>query len=117
MELGWLIQTRPDIACAVGILEQATTDIFDEEGQNCARKLNKVISTVSGSQNRGLRQIKLDLHPIHLRVYSDGSLENNCDLPSELGFIIFASDCNDQASPIVYRSYKSRLVVSSIIGA
>lgn len=62
-------------------------------------------------------QIRLDSDTLKLFVYADGSFSNNRDLSSHLGFIIFSSYCNYSASPISLRSYRSRRVVRSVLGA
>lgn len=100
MELGWLVQTRPQIAYHVDMLSQGTEPIFRSEGPISVRRLNNIIGAIRQNPERGLRQINLYIYTLHLRIYSDRSVANNRDLTSQLGYIIFASDVRDYCSSL-----------------
>lgn len=118
MEIGWLVQTRPDISCSFGMMVQVTDGYFKADQSTKLRTLNKVIHTVKESQHRGLTQIPLDLSTMHIRAYAYGYFSNNQYLSSLLGYnIIFLFDDNYQSSVPVYRSFICLRVVRSVLGA
>lgn len=49
--------------------------------------------------------------------YSDGSLQTNQDGLSQVGYIIFISDKDNNANLIDYASNKSRRELRSVLGA
>lgn len=114
MSLAWLCHTRPDISCAVAQAAQVTQTHLD---QDIIKRLNSTIRAVKQDPKKGIRHRKLDLASLRLQVYSDSSFANNQDSSSQLGYFIVMADSSNRCNILQYRSFKSRRVVRSVIGA
>lgn len=114
MELGWITHTRPEVSCAVAQLAKATESTFNKVH---VQTLNKAIRCIKCTPSRGLCYVTLDRKSLHLRAYSDGSFVNNQDSSSQLGYIVLLCDGNDNCNVIKFRSFKSKRVVRSVLGA
>lgn len=115
--MGWLVQTRPEIACSTGMMAQVTEDMFLSDKMEKVRVLNKAIRTLKSSPQRGITLSKLGEQGSHIRVYSDGAFSNIVDLSSQIGYIVFLCDDNDNSSILAFRSFQRRRVVRSVLGA
>ena len=116
MKLAWLANSRPDICFAISQIAQVTEKVFNEDKHKAIKLLNSTIRyTVSHPTTLKFR--RLDLRSLRLIGYSDAAFANNADLSSQLGRIVFLSDKHDNASPIVFKSYKSHRVTRSILAA
>lgn len=107
MELEWILQTCPEITCSISILAQVTETFLEARSKNI-QFLNKIIRIVNGSPNLGIAQITLDLDTMYIWAYADGYFSNNQDLGSQLGYIVFLCDDQDNATLLALRSFKSR---------
>lgn len=112
-KLQWLTHCRPDICCAVNKASQITERNF---GKAAIEALNKVITHVHKTTERGILQEKLDLNSLHIRVYTDGSFADNDDLTTQLGYIVLLCDDHDRCNVLNFSSHKSRRVVRSVLG-
>lgn len=115
MTLAWLVQTRPDIACAVGQLAQVTDEHYQSDPSDFRTRINKVIKHIHKEPDRGIRYTQLQPEGLHLRVYADGSFANNQDESSQLGYIIALCDKHGNSCLLAYKSFKSRRVLRSIL--
>lgn len=95
MESGWLVQSRPQIACHIDIRAQVTEPHFRSEGTGYLRTLHKIIEEIPQAPQRGFCQSKLDMDTVHLLINSGCSFANRRVLTLELGLKIVASDAND----------------------
>lgn len=85
-ELAWLVNTRPDLACAVNLAAQVTETSFSE-GDITA--INKIVLASKKHSHRGLLQQKLDINTLKIVVYTDAAFSYtyvvlitnlNCDI-------------------------------------
>jgi hypothetical protein len=113
-KLMWLVNTRPDIACATSMASRVTFDLFKEDSVNSIKGLNKIVKHVK-SIDLPLRFPKLDIDTLRLVVYTDSSFCNNEDMSSQLGYIIFSSDSTGKCQPLHYSSHKSKRKTRSVL--
>lgn len=72
--------------------------------------LNKVMRMLKGPPQT---QLQLNTFSMHIRADADASLSSNHDLSSVLGYIIFPCDPQEDASVLVFQSFKHRCVTIS----
>jgi hypothetical protein len=111
----WLVNTRPDIACATSMASRTTFDLFKLEDGKYIKELNKIVKHVK-SVSLPLLFPRIDLDTLKLVVYTDSSFCNNDDLSSQLGYIIFLSDSTGLCKPLHYSSHKSKRVTRFVLG-
>lgn len=109
-KLAWVVNSRPDIACAVSFASQITPSTFTSES---FKSLNKIIKHLKSTADLSLKYPRFDLDTIHITVYSDSSFNNNSDHTSQLRYVILLMDGNNRCCIIQYSSHKSRRVVRS----
>lgn len=114
MSLAWLGHTRPDISCAVAQAAQATPQHFDEAS---IRQINSTVRTLKRHPKKGIRHRRLDHKTLRIQVYSDSSFANNRDSTSQMGYIILLADAHNKCNIVQYRSFKSKRITRSVIGA
>lgn len=81
------------------------------------RSINKVVDHLKNNENLVLKDPKLDIESMHLRIYSDASFATNSDHMSQLGYITFFMDKFNKCQPIYWTSYKSERVCTSVLGS
>lgn len=113
-ELSWLVNTRPDIACAVNKACQVKGSEFSKSD---VININKIISTANKHFDRGLIQHKLDPETLHIVVFTDSGFANTSGEKSQLGFLVLLRDKSGKCNIIYFRSYKSRRVSRSVLGS
>ena len=113
-ELAWLVNTRPDLACAVNIAAQVTEDAFC---QNHVRSINKVVTAARRHSHRGILQQKLDLNSLRIVVYTDAAFATNKDHTSQLGYLVLLTDDSKKCNVLHYSSSKSKRVARSVLGS
>ena len=116
-KLMWLIQTRPDIACAVAQSTQVTETRFNVDPHTHRKLLNSVVRHLHKTSEQRLMYPKLDKESLRLQTYSDASYSNNYDGTSQLGYIIFLADKDDNCHPLYWSSHKSKRVSRSVLGS
>jgi hypothetical protein len=109
-KLAWVVQTRPDIACAVALAAQDTATTF---GSGSVKRLNDVTKHLKRTQALKLNFPQMDRESLQLVVYADSSFGNCHDSGTQIGYIMFLMDKLNNASVITFRSYKARRVVRS----
>jgi len=114
MELVWITHTHPEVCCTVAQLAQVAKTRC---GAEHARGLNKANRCVKQDPRLGSFEGKLSFEGLHLREYSDGSSANNADSSSQLGLIILLCGGQDRYCILQYKSFKSKRVVRSVLGA
>lgn len=114
MSLAWLCHTRPEISCVVAQAAQVTQNVFDADA---VKQINSTIRAVKREPRKGIKHRKLDLNSLRLQVYSDSSFANNRDSSSQLGYLIVMADASNRCNILQYRSFKSRRVTRSVLGA
>jgi hypothetical protein len=90
--VAWATQSRPDIACAVGMAAQITKDKFDVDPVHHRRNLNKIIKHLQTNSDIVLRYPRMDMRTLTLHVFSDPAFANNDDFVCQLGYLAFFSD-------------------------
>jgi len=114
--LGWLNHTRPDLAYAIGQLQQVTEKIFYENKAAVLSELNRTVRRAK-KDIVSIRIPKLDKDTLRVVGFSDAGFASNRDLSSQLGYIILLMDKSHNAIPIHFRSYKSRRKARSAMTA
>jgi Reverse transcriptase (RNA-dependent DNA polymerase) len=109
-KIAWLVQTRPDICCAVATAAQVTDKTFTVP---CIRSLNKLVHRLQQTDTIGLQFPTLDQESLTIVCYTDSSFANNVDGSTQLGFIVALTDRTRKCCLISYRSYKARRIVRS----
>jgi hypothetical protein len=109
-QLGWLVHTRPDIACGVSFLSQVTNP-----SSEASKALNSVLRYVKRSADHPLYLRPLDVNTLRIVAFSDSSYANNKDQTSQLGYLVVLADASDACNIVHYTSYKSRRVVRSVL--
>lgn len=79
-------------------------------------EMNKLIKTLKGNPNHGLKFKRLEEDSLYVRVYIDASFSTNKYCSSQLGFVILVFDNNDRCHVLNFASRNFRRVVRSIIG-
>ena len=116
-KLMWLLQTRPDIACAVAQSTQVTQTRFTSDSTTHKKLLNSVVRHIGKTSAQRLLYPKLDKESIRLQTYSDAAYSNNYDGTSQLGYIVFLADKTNKCQPLYWSSYKSKRVSRSVLGS
>lgn len=81
------------------------------------RSLKKMVRTIMESPQLGINFIKMNERSLHICAYDDGSFWKNWDLSSQLGYIVFLCDYDDNNCVLAFRSFKIRRVVRYVLGA
>jgi hypothetical protein len=113
--VAWATQSRPDIACAVGMAAQITKDKFDIDPAHHRRSLNKIIKHLQANPDIVLRYPRMDVKTLSLHVFSDAAFANNDDFVCQLGYLAFLSDQEGNCALLDYKSMKARRVTRSIL--
>lgn len=106
-KLSLVVNSRPDIACAIAFASQVTENTFRGDSY---KQLNKVIKHLKSTTDLVLKFPQLDLSSVQLTVYSDVSFNSNSDRTSQLGYIVLLMDHTCNSALISFSSHKSRLV-------
>ena len=109
-KLAWLVNSRPEICCAVAKLAQVREGDYGVENVKAA---NQVIKYVLNNAEKGIAIPKLDMNTLSIEVYTDASLANNSDLSSQLGYVIALRHVNGNCNIVDYSSRKCRRVTHS----
>jgi hypothetical protein len=113
--VAWATQSRPDIACAVGMASQITKDKFDVDPAHHQRNLNKIMKHLQTNSDMVLRYPRMDMRTLTLHVFSDAAFANNDDFVCQLGYLALLSDQERNFALLDYKSMKSRRVTRSIL--
>ena len=112
-QLGWLTSiSRPEASFDYCVLStrQTRPQISD------FLQYKKTVRDVKNNDYKIMMK-KLDMQSLELTVFSDASFGNLSGGSSQLGYIIFLSDKNGNAVPIVWASKKSKRVARSTLTA
>lgn len=109
-KLAWVVNSRPDIACAVSFASQVTRSTFNDQSH---KLLNRIVKHLRATKNVCLQYPQLQLSTLQITAYSDASFKNNVDNTSQLGYIIFLTDASGKCCVISFSSHKSRRVTRS----
>jgi hypothetical protein len=93
-KLSWTANTRPDISCAFAQAAQVTDNMYAKEPLTYIKRLSDVVKHLRKTASFTLKNSKLDINSLTLKVYTDASYANNCDGSSQLGYIIFLADAS-----------------------
>jgi hypothetical protein len=115
--LRWLVSTRPDIACAVGMATQVTQQMFEKNPVEEVKAVNRVLTYLKKNPSMPLRYPKLQKESLTLQVFSDASFANSRDGTSQLGYVVFMMDKDKNCQLILWSSHKSKRVTRSVVGA
>lgn len=113
-KISWITLTRPEISVNTSFFAQVTESIFSEKH---IVLFNRTVKYLQASKERGLNYKKLDKESLYLKIYSDSSFANAKDMKSQLGYIILLCDKHGKCNVIHYKSYKSRRMARSVLGA
>lgn len=109
-KLAWVVNSRPDIACAVAFASQVTSKTFEKHSQ---KTLNKIIKYLRSTKDLCLHFPKIHEGSLQLVVYSDASFNNNVDNTSQLGYIVLLMDRSGTCCVLQFSSHKSRRITRS----
>jgi hypothetical protein len=112
-KLQWIIQTRLDLAGAVGKLSQVTSQTFSVSAVTLFNKTLKLAK----QHTSGLRFPRVDIEGASLVTYCDASFATNWDLTSQLGFVIFLRDESGHACLLDGASKKCDRITRSVLAA
>ena len=116
-KLPWLVNSRPDIACAVAQSTQLTEGIFEKDQERLIKSLNSIVRHLQKTFGLTLKCPKLDVNSLSLFVYSDSSYANNHNGTSQLGYVVFLTDDSQRCQPLAWSSHKSKRVTRSVLGS
>lgn len=71
---------------------------------------------MNNAPEKTLRQKWLDIKPLQIKVYSDGSFSGNDGSPPTVGYMIFLKAVYNNANLIDCKSIKTRLVIRYVLG-
>ena len=114
--LDWLPNFGPDLCVEISQIASVTKKKYNENPSKYIKRLNEAI-TYALKYPTQLCYPKLNACAVRLIDYSNAALANNEDLTSQLGRILFLMDTDENASPIAFKSYKSRRVTRSVVAA
>ena len=96
----WLLQTRPDMGCAVAQSTQVKETSFNLDPTTHRKLLNSVVRHIRRTSEQRLLYTKLDKESLRLQTYSESSYSINHDGTSQLGYVIFLADNDDKCHPL-----------------
>ena len=112
-QLMWVAnQTRPDILFDLCQLSSSCKNATQKD----ISIINKIVSKVT-QQTLKLHYRKLDLNSLKLICYNDAAFGNLISGGSQGGYIIFLSDSQNNALPIMWQSRKLKRIVKSAMAA
>lgn len=85
----WLLQTRPDIACAVAQSKQVTETRLTSNPSANRKLLNAILLHLGKTSDHRLLYPQLEKNSPRLQTYSDAPYNNNYDGTPYLGYIDF----------------------------
>jgi hypothetical protein len=91
--------------------------MYAKEPLTYIKGLDAVVKHLRKTASFTLKDPKLDINSLTLKVYTDASYANNFYGSSQLGYIIFLADPSGKCQPIVWSSHKSRCVTRSVLGS
>lgn len=112
---------QPEAVYDLAVAAQAQDPTDDD-----VRKLNRRLEWQMNNKDRGLRYIKVNLPSAALYVFADGSLANNKDFSSQIGYVIILGnesphdeDCKFvlRGNIITYSSTKCKRVTRSALAS
>ena len=112
--LAWMIQTRPDVCCAISMSARVTAKTFDS---NSIKAHNSIVRYLRETKDLSLLFPRLDASTLRLVVYTDAGHCNVKDGSSQIGYLITLSDKSNNCAIILFSSKKSRRVVRSTTAA
>lgn len=80
-KLSWVVNSRPDIACAIAFASEVTEKTFESD---YVLELNKFIKHLRKISDIRLRVPKLDADSLQITIYFDASFNNRSDHKSQL---------------------------------
>ena len=108
--LAWLIQTRPDVACAISMSARITTSSFNIA---CIEAYNSTVRYLRKTKDRRLQYPKLDPNSLRLACYVDAGHCNTSEGKSQLGYLLILADASNKCSILAFSSKRSRRIVRS----
>ncbi len=108
--LAWLMQTRPDVACAISMAARVTRNTFDSKA---ILAHNAVVRYLRSTMDRALKFPKLDGDSLRIACYVDAGHCNAAEGRSQLGYIITLADKNNNCCVLAFSSKRSRRIVRS----
>ena len=112
--LAWMLQTRPDVACAISMAARITKDSFNVDS---IKAHNNIVRYLRQTQDLALRFPHLDENSLRLAVYTDAGHCNVHDGSSQLGVLVLLADKHNNCSVIFFSSKKSKRIVRSTTAA
>lgn len=79
--------------------------------------LNRAMRRCKEEFQQGLSFVALNRESVFMVVFVDASFASNCDLTSQLGFIVCQMDKSNSANIIHYASTKSKRVIRGVLAA
>jgi hypothetical protein len=113
--VAWASQTRPDVACAIGMAAQITEERYNASAKNHIRFLNKIIKYLHSNTEVVLRYPSMEAKSLSLHVFSDAAFANNEDFTCQLGYISFLADNYNVCAILDFKSMKARRITRSIL--
>lgn len=111
-DLAWLILTHADLLTHVSIIAQVMQATFLLAH---LKALNKGITEVKATSDRGLYQHLLDPSSLRITVDSHSSLENFMDQGTKFGYLILLTDDTERANCLQNASYICCRVVRLVL--
>lgn len=112
MTLQWIINTRPDIACSVGLLAQIAQEKFEEDPMKHCKAGNKVVNHICQTPDKTIRFNNLSMTGLHPWVYADRAFANRYNSSPQLGYVLLIVDEDGKSCFLAQKSFKSRRVPS-----
>lgn len=108
--LAWMIQSRPDVCCAISFAARVTKYNFTKRA---VTYYNVVVKYLRQTADLCLQFPKLDSESLRIAVYTDAGHCNAADGSSQLGYLVLLADKRNRCSIIHYSSKKSNRIVRS----
>jgi len=113
-QLLFINRSEPKSSYHTSKLAQITRALMNKRVTNLC---NEIIRNLKAKNPRGIRFAALDLDSLGIDILTDSSLANNLDLSTQLGIIAVLRDKFRVANIVHWRSWKSRRIARSSLGA
>lgn len=112
VKLERLANTHPDVLSEIASLAQVTLEHFNSDRNECIKRLNRAVR-YEVNHRVPMAIPKLNKDSVRVVGFSDTSFANNCDLSTQLGYIIFLADVYSYSAPMIFKSYMKRRITQS----
>ena len=116
MKLAQLASLRPDMLYHTFQAAKAPREMFKEKSTLYAYSLHRE-DTLETSMKTSIRFPKLNQNILRLILLSETSSSNNHDSTAQPDLVSMLSDRVKFIKPLAFKSYKSRIVIQSVLGA